>query len=439
MKIVFAIIAFLIMSPIYSQSVFRKNTKAKIEINSELSAKLLDQNQNLNKVLILAKHRKQLGTQQTGLTIGASLITIVDYQKSNTDSKFGYLMRHPTSNNQIGKEVSEAVIHSFQLSATGNLNKWIGIHAELLYNPEQSFGAGTITALNRNQIQLYRGFAFFGNLQDFPLYLAIGKMDVPFSQTGSVSPFTNSTLWHAFGGIAYGAQLGFSKWGINARFMLAQGGAQFRALNTIVGENTATPSKLNNYSADLNYTYKFSGNSLKLGGSYLNGCSYCQAFPITHFSPAAENNPAISYYGKFNLGDKLEVKTGYARTLKIWQGTHNPNPPLDIFPAAKVSSFDAGAKFNFNLNGEFVHSISGEYSNFRAGAYGSPWERQEQIILGISTKYKKTSRIFIELLRTEGYSPLNFISGGNFEDLGETHSKRSANSMGIIFGTNITF
>ena len=34
-------------------------------------------------------------------------------------------MRHPTANNQIGKDVSEAVIHSFQLSVTATINSWI--------------------------------------------------------------------------------------------------------------------------------------------------------------------------------------------------------------------------------------------------------------------------------------------------------------------------
>ena len=65
------------------------------------------------------------------------MISIFDYQKSNTDSKFAYLMRHPTPKNQIGKDVSEVVIHSFQFSFTGTVNSWLTAHAEILYNPEQ--------------------------------------------------------------------------------------------------------------------------------------------------------------------------------------------------------------------------------------------------------------------------------------------------------------
>ena len=163
-------------------------------------------------------------------------------------------MRHPTSNNQIGTEVSEAVIHSVQLSFTGTVNNWLATYMEILYNPQQSFGSGTITSLERNQIQLRKGFVVFGDLNDFPLYGAIGKMDAPFGQPGSVSPFSNSTMWHAFGGLGYGAQLGFKKWGLHATFMAVQGGAQFRAMHTPVGDSTNVPSMLNNYTADINYT-----------------------------------------------------------------------------------------------------------------------------------------------------------------------------------------
>ncbi|MFT5144186.1 MAG: hypothetical protein ACI80V_000790 [Rhodothermales bacterium] len=42
---------------------------------------------------------------------------------------------------------------------------------------------------------------------------------------GSVSPFTNSTMWHAFSGLGYGAQLGLKTGGLKAVFMAVQGGA----------------------------------------------------------------------------------------------------------------------------------------------------------------------------------------------------------------------
>jgi len=434
--------SLLIGSVGFAQTVDDSNTVL-LKIDSELSAKMLDPNQNLRKVQILLEEKQNGNLKNKSLILGASLITIFDYQKSNTDSKFAYLMRHPTSNNQIGTEVSEALVHSFQVSLTGSINSWISSYAELLYNPEQSFGAGTITALARNQIQLRKGFVVFGDLNKFPLFAAIGKMDAPFGQTGSVSPFTNSTLWHAFGGLGYGAQIGYSKANFKATFMAVQGGAQFRALHTPVGDDTNVPSQLNNFTADVNYTLELGEKTrVTLGASYLHGSAYCQEFPVTHFSACSDNNAAYTYYGKVNYDDKLILEGGFAKTLDVWKGTHNPTPPLDVFEASKVSSLDLGAKYNLNKDADIIYAISGEFSNFKAGPEGAPWERQNQYILGFSGLINNSSKLFVEFFRTEGYAPLNWISGSDaFAPFppGQTHSLNDAMSHGIVVGAQITF
>lgn len=409
-----------------------------IGINSPFSYKMIEPNQNLRKLEILLEARQNNEIKSGSLTIGSSLIAIADYQKSNTDSKFAYLMRIPTSANQIGKEVSEAVIHSFDLMLAGTLNDWLAIYADILYDPEQSYAPGTITALARNQLQLRTGFIAVGDLRKFPLYGSIGKMNAPFGQTGSVNPFTNSTMWHAFGGLGYGAQIGFKKWDLNASIMFVQGGAQFRAMNTPVGDSTNVPSKLNNFTADLNYNIIFKkGVEFLLGGSYLHGSAYNQDYPITHFTAATSVNPAYTFYGKFSYLNKLVVEGSYAITSKVWPGTHNPNPPLDIYEASKVSSLDAGIKYVFNDKGKIPIAVSGEFSNFIAGPDGAPWERQNQLVFGVSGLLRKSSRLFLEFIMTEGYVPLNFISGGNLAP-GETHSVRDANSYVILIGGMIT-
>lgn len=420
----------------------QENKTETVQLNSEFSYRMLEQNQDLRKVNILLEERKDGNVKDKTLIIGTSLIAIMDYQVSNMDSKFGYLMRHPTATNQIGTEVSEAAIHSAQVSLTGSVNNWITSHAEILYNPQQSFGIGIITDLNRNQLQLRKGFVVLGDLNDFPLYGAIGKMDAPFGQTGSVSPFTNSTMWHAFGGLGYGAQLGFKKWNLHATLMAVQGGAQFRAMSTIVGDTTNVPSRLNNFTADLNYTIHFGENvSFLLGGSYLHGSAYNHGFPVEHFEPGVDRNPAYTAYGSLRIKDRFVLKGGFAKTLKVWEGTHNPNPPLNIYPASKVSSLDIGSKFDINPEGKVKYTVSGEFSNFISGPDGAPWERQNQIILGFSGMVKNSSRFFVELFRTDGYVPLNFISGSAPMDpfpVGVTHSSNDAFSHGIVIGAMIT-
>jgi hypothetical protein len=409
-----------------------------VKLNSRFSYLMLDPVHNLRKINILLKEKAAGQIKSGNLYLGTSLISILDYQDSNTDSKFAYLMRHPTSNNQIGNTVSEAVIHSAQLALTGTVNSWLSVYAEMLYNPEQSFGSGTITALGRNQFQLRKGYVLFGDLNKFPLYLAIGKMDSNFGQTGSVSPFTNSTMWHAFGGLAYGATLGFEKKGFNASFMAIQGGAQFRALHVPV-DTTNVPSRLNNFAFDANYNFTISEKThFVIGGSYVHGTAYCQGFPVFHFMPCQENNPASTVYASLDFNNRFHIKGGYAITSNVWEGTHNPAPPLNEFEASKVSSMDIGAKYNFKSSGKINYCLSFEFSDFVAGPDGAPWHRQTQTVLGLTGMIQNSSKLFVEVFRTTGYAPLNWISGGNFEDLGVTHSDADARSVGIVVGGQIT-
>ncbi len=410
-----------------------------VQIKPSLSWKMLEPNRHLRKTELLMQARQEdESLQQPGLTLGCSLLAIADYQHSNRDSKFAYLMRHPTAANQIGNDVSEAVVHSMQLGLIANANDWMAAYMEMLYNPEQSFGQGTITSLGRNQIQLRKGFLALGNLDKLPLFLALGKMDVPFGQTGSVNPFSNSTVWHAFGGLAYGAHLGFNRKGLALNLMLIQGGAQFRAAH-MPADSSDVPSRLNNFSLDASYTLSFAENSsAQIGASYLHGSAYCQDFPVQHFNPCAENNPAWAVYTQVELSKRWLFMATFNATRNPWPGTHNPNPPLDVFPAAKVSSMHTGLRYQLNIDKDWIYSLSAEYSDFRAGAKGSPWERQTQMVLGFSGQYRHASLLFLEIFATQGYAPLNFISGGNMPDPGTTHSDADAHSFGILIGGNLT-
>lgn len=412
--------------------------KSSVRINSPFSARMIEFNSDLRKIDILLEERQKGALDNGTLTFGTSLVAIADYQKATDDSKFGYLMRHPTAANQIGDVVSEAVLHSFQFGVTVAVNDWMTSFVEVLYDPEQSFGAGTITTLSRNQLQLRKGFVLIGDLNKYPIYGAVGKMDAPFGEMGSVNPFSNSTMWHAYSGLAYGAQVGVKTNGFSAVFMAVQGGAQFRALNTPVGDATNVPSKMNNYVADVNYTKQVNDDlNVKVGASYMKGSAYCQDFPVTHFSPCQKSNPAKTAYGRVQFKNRLTVLGGYAITDEIWPGTVNPTPPLNVFEASKVSSVEVGAKFKINES----FTVSGEFSNFIAGPHGAPWHRQNQFIAGVKYGVGAASDLFLEVFKVDGYVPLNFISGSaDFKPFapGETHSKADANSLGVVVGAHIT-
>jgi len=237
--------------------------------------------------------------------------------------------------------------------------------------------------------------------------------------------------------LAYGALLGYSKGGLNISAELVQGGAQFRAANVPVN-GTSVPSKLNNYVIDANYTFGLGGdgNQAMIGASYERGSAYCQGFPVVHFNPCEEANPAWAVYGTLDIG-QFEFIGEYIKTTDVWAGTFNPAPPLDVYPTSKVTSFTLGGKYGTQINNKRT-DFSLEYSAFISGADGSPWERQNQWVLGGAYFLSPSVKLFGEGILVQGYTPLNFISGGNLLP-GETHSDQDARSTGVVLGTTVAF
>jgi hypothetical protein len=219
------------------------------------------------------------------------------------------------------------------------------------------------------------------------VYAAVGKMATPFGLTDTVNPFTASTVWHAFGGLSYGALFGFSQDGLNLSYMLGQGGAQFRAANANVN-GTSTPSKLNNHHVDINYTYDFKDYDLNamIGGSFQKASAYCQAYPVSHFLPCDKDNAAYGGYARINWNN-FTLQGEYIETAGVWPGTHNPTAPLNVFAAHEVQSFSVGGRYSaLDLTGQDVR-VSAEFSRFIAGPDGAPWESQDQFVLGAAYLY----------------------------------------------------
>lgn len=411
-----------------------------VRFNSDHSYRMLDHTSHVNRKQVeLLQMRASTMPDDMAFYIGADMNVIANAQETNREAKFGYLMRHPTQNNQGGSSSSELVIHNANVQVTGFANPWVSVYAQLLYNPEQSFGQGTITDLNRNQISLRRGYVLVGNLDELPVYGSIGKMSVPFGLTDTVSPFTSSTVWHTFGGLAYGGLLGYEAHGFSLGAMAIQGGSQFRSANS--GDDL--PDDVANYALNAAYTLIMGEQrSVMVGASYIDGSAYCQGFPVKHFESCdGFKNPAWDAYGKLEW-DRLTFIGEYAETTKDWPGTHNPAPPLDVFEAHGVTSFGLGAAYDLPVPGLPQDlRLSADFSVFESGPEGSPWEDQDQLVLGLAYKWSPSVKVFAEYTRTSGYAPLNFISGPDPFDPektpGTTHSDNGAESDVYLLGIRV--
>ncbi|MDG2176889.1 MAG: hypothetical protein P8M72_12265 [Gammaproteobacteria bacterium] len=432
-----------------------------VGFNAAYSFNVLDHAEMTN-----TKQLYQLKSQADGqlankLTLGGQITALVNYQSATENSKFGWLMRHPTSANQIGKSASEAVVHSANINMTGRLTEDVIAYLELLYNPEQNFAANSsITGLPRNNANVRKAYILWGNLDKTPWYGALGKMDIPFGWNDTVSPFTNSTNWHSFAGLAYGALLGYSAENLHLRAMAIQGGAQFRNANMPV-DGTNVPSRLNNFAVDGNYTFPVGAGLLNVGLSYQHGSSYCQNFVDTpqsahstpvvvpgvtrnilpqgvqHFNDCTDNVEAMVAYGvlKYDAG---QVFLEYASTLDVWPGTANPY--IQEYEASKNKTFTVGGRYALGLGLSKHFDLSLEFSRFNAGAPGSDWEKQDQVVLGASYFLTPAVNLFSEAIHVEGWVPLNFLSGGNPSSLvGTSWSSQSSRNNILNFGLQAGF
>ncbi len=429
-----------------------------ISVDSEYNFNILDHAERTNTKQLYQLQYKKNNFQSSNLIIGGQVTALINYQQANENTRFGWLMRHPTSNNQIGTVVSEAVIHSSNINATANFGDSFTGYVELLYNPEQNFSSGsTITGLPRNNVNTRRAYILWGDLNQSPLYASVGKMDIPFGWNDTVSPFTNSSNWHSFAGLAYGALAGYYDENFHLRAMLIQGGAQFRNANTPV-DNTNVPSRLNNFAVDANYNFQFSPDeNLNIGLSYQYGTAFCQEYEndpstfviagpnrinaqpqgVRHFQSCSDNNDAIAAYAIYD-NDDFRLFTEYASTLDVWPGTANPYIPQ--FDAEKSEAFSIGARdgLDFGFSSNIIFSL--EFSRFKAGASGSDWEKQDQLVLGGSYFLQPNLNFFAELIRVDGWVPLNFLSGGNPGSIvGTSWSSQSSNTNILSIGIQAGF
>lgn len=431
--------------------------------NAEYSYKVLDHAENTNTKQLFKLQSMRDGKLDSVLTLGGQVTGLANIQRANEDSKFGWLMRHPTSSNQIGKNASEAVIHSANLNMTARLSDDFIAYTEMYYNPEQNFASGSsITGLPRNNVNMRRAYILWGNLEKSPVYGSLGKMDIPFGLNDTVSPFTNSTNWHSFAGLAYGATLGYATDDLHMRFMAIQGGAQFRNANTPVSE-TNVPSKLNNFAMDINYNFGVSSEgTLKLGASYQYGSSYCQGyndtpesahstFPafipgvtvntgpqgVQHFNACEDNNPAAALYSRYE-DEKWLVIAEFGKTLEVWPGTFNPYIPQ--FEAQENTTFTLGGRYSADVGLEKDMDFSVEFSRFESGAAGSDWEKQDQLVFGASYFVAPSVNLFFEAILVDGWVPLNFLSGGNpGSQVGTSWASQTSETKVLTFGIQAGF
>lgn len=79
---------------------------AALRTDPEFGYRILDPTTGVNRKQRLVLERRKNGTLAPDrLHVEGAVTAVADFQTSNRDDKFGYLMRHPTAKNQVGDRV----------------------------------------------------------------------------------------------------------------------------------------------------------------------------------------------------------------------------------------------------------------------------------------------------------------------------------------------
>jgi hypothetical protein len=156
-----------------------------------------------------------------------------------------------------------------------------------------------------------------------------------------------------------------------------------------------------------------------------------------HFNSCDDNNPGVAVYSRYE-NNKLLLIAEFAKTLDQWAGTFNPHIPQ--FEAEENTTFTLGARYSASVGLEQDIAFSGEVSRFEAGASGSPWEKQDQVVLGASYFVTPSVNLFAEAVVVDGWVPLNFLSGGNpGSNVGSSWASQSSKTEVLTFGIQAAF
>jgi len=81
--------------------------------NGSYAYGMLDHAENVNSKPLVQLEALRDGELTDRVTLSGQVTAIANYQWSDTDDKFGYLMRHPTANNQLGPSGSNNIHNIF--------------------------------------------------------------------------------------------------------------------------------------------------------------------------------------------------------------------------------------------------------------------------------------------------------------------------------------
>jgi opacity protein-like surface antigen len=342
-----------------------------------------------------------------GLPFGGRLVGTVIVEETNTRGKFPILSRLPPTHTKGTSDI-------FGVINEGSLN------ATLTLPMVTAFAQGEYTEVEypgQDDIQLRKYWLAFGDLDKFPVYVAVGRKTVNFGQFESYARFTHTHSSHYFWAQSKDPliELGYVTDRTELSFSLIPAHRGNRVLSS--PQNNGVFS---NYALNAAHTFDVGqGGALRIGAGYLRGTIYDST--IAHHPPGVGINrywnEAWDINSTYSRGP-FDIQAEFTQTLEDWAATGH-----------KVSALTLQGRYRSELFGKpTTYSISASHGE--QGTTGTEWERMGQVILGVELDATENVTFGAEYLYNVGFVPLIMptITGD-----------RSVESHTLITGIKVTF
>ena len=339
------------------------------------------QNRQTDKELSIMRNGNKWG-DKTHVLVGfqARFSTIAAH--TNRSGKFSYLTRFPTD--FTGEHATDARLLHANAAVTGHVNESVHLYGELLFSDVFTF-----PSFNQGSLQVRQLYAVFGDLEASPFYAFIGKKNINFGDMGTLSPFSQSVIWHYFAALHESIGVGYEQEGLNVTLAAINGGRGIRVADS------EDKGDLNNFAANGRYTIEYSEDAvLQFGAGFLYGTIY-DATVAEHLDPTAfgDHNSAWDVNAQLQLGD-WTFAGEFVTTVDDWPATGHP-----------VVGYRTEAAYSSQI-GSIPTRYSVSWSEGRQEAPTTSSNTIAQLVIGAGMELSPNALLTLEYVRSFGFAPL---------------------------------
>lgn len=340
------------------------------------------QNRQSNKEIALLQNQGAWRNRGLVALVGGQARLSALAGSTNTPDKFPYLGRFPSD--FAGDTATDARMLQANAALAVHADSWINLYGELLFSDVFTFGD-----FKQGSLQTRQAYAVFGNLQETAWYGFLGKKNLSFGDMGTLSPFTQSVVWHYFAPLGEGIGAGYAGEAVELTLMGVNGGRQIRLADS------EEKGKLNNLAANTLFTIiEDEGLLFRCGGGYLLGTIYDGTFP-EHLDPDqfGEFNSAWDVNALLRLGPMI-FAAEYVTTVNDWPATGHAVTAYRAEGGIDLACFS------------FPSRLSVSWSEGIQGDRGTEFEFNRQLVIGWGATLNRHALLSLEYIRSSGFAPL---------------------------------